>query len=134
MHGYDGEGEDGLIGYCHHLAERHPKAYCGLLAKLLPLNLNANVATSSITSVNIISVPTDNYLSAEDIERMRGPMQTVEQVPQAEPERFEEPAPVEDYPAKVENDAPAEPEQYVVVSAGLRAKRAAAALAARDGG
>ena len=42
-HGYDGEGEDGLVGYCHHLAERHPKMYCHLLAKLLPYNLNANV-------------------------------------------------------------------------------------------
>ena len=38
LHGYDGAGEDGLIGYCHHLAERHPKAYAMLLARLLPYN------------------------------------------------------------------------------------------------
>ena len=63
LHGYDGAGEDGLIGYCHHLAERHPKAYCGLLAKLLPFNMNANVATAAINEVRIVSVPSDHYVT-----------------------------------------------------------------------
>ena len=73
LHGYDGEGEGGLISYCHHLAERHPKAYCGLLAKILPYNVHANVGGARIGSVNILSVPTDHYLSAEDAERLRVP-------------------------------------------------------------
>ena len=73
LHGYDGEGEGGLIGYCHHLAERHPKAYCGLLAKILPYNVHANVGGARIGSVNILSVPTDHYLSSEDAERLRVP-------------------------------------------------------------
>ena len=104
------------------------------MAKLLPFNLNANVNASvaSITSVNVISVPSDHYLSAEDMERMRGPMQTVEQIPQAEPERLEGPAPIVDYSAKVKNDLPAEPENpNHVISEGLKARRAA--LRGRDG-
>ena len=62
-----------MIGYCHHLAERHPKAYCGLLAKILPYNVHANVGGARIGSVNILSIPTDHYLSSEDAERLRVP-------------------------------------------------------------
>ena len=39
----------------------------------------------SITSVNVISVPTDTYLSSEDMERIRGTAQMTEHAPQLEP-------------------------------------------------
>ena len=65
LHGYDGAGRDGLIGFCLHLAERHPKVHGGLLAKLLPYNLHADVNTAvpTITSVNIVSVPSGVHFS-----------------------------------------------------------------------
>ena len=74
LHGFDGEGEGGLIGFCLHLAKRHPKAYCGLLGKILPYNVNAAVSGGSrIGSINIVSVPSGSYLSSEAIEKMRSP-------------------------------------------------------------
>ena len=97
LHGCDGQGEDGLIGYCHHLAERHPKAYCGLLAKLLPFNMNTNVTGAPTTSINIVAVPHDCYLTAEQIEKTRTPALRELEPPiaQAEPDPVEpEPDPI----------------------------------------
>lgn len=34
--GYDKEGKQGLVGYCRSLAENEPKAFAGLLGKVLP--------------------------------------------------------------------------------------------------
>lgn len=34
--GYDNHGKQGLVGYCRHLAENEPKAFAGLLGKVLP--------------------------------------------------------------------------------------------------
>ena len=70
LHGYDGQGEGGLTGYCHYLAERHPKAYAYLLAKLLPYNLNANVASAAINEVRIISVPSGSHLTRAAIDAL----------------------------------------------------------------
>lgn len=67
LHGFDGAGENGLIGFCLHLAKRHPKAHCSLLAKLLPFNLNANVASPTISSVNILAVPPGVHLSHQQL-------------------------------------------------------------------
>jgi hypothetical protein len=71
-HGYDGEGLDGLPGYCRYLARFHPKAFASLLGKMLPYQIDGNVG-QFIGTVNILGVPSDNFLSAEDIERLRAP-------------------------------------------------------------
>ena len=34
--GADGRGQNGVVGYCQRLAEHEPKAFAGLLAKVLP--------------------------------------------------------------------------------------------------
>lgn len=34
--GYDCKGKQGLVGYCRNLAENEPKAFAGLLGKVLP--------------------------------------------------------------------------------------------------
>jgi hypothetical protein len=70
LHGYNGLGEDGLVGYCHYLAERHPKTYASLLARLLPFNMNANVATASIGEVRVISVPSGSHLTRAAIDAL----------------------------------------------------------------
>lgn len=37
--GYDGEGKDGLTGYLRHVAETDVKAFCGLLGRVLPMQV-----------------------------------------------------------------------------------------------
>jgi hypothetical protein len=70
--GFDGEGTGGLIGYCKWMAMFHPKAYATLLVKLLPYNIHANTESSpTITSVNILSVPSGCHLTQEQMECAR---------------------------------------------------------------
>jgi len=71
-HGSDGRGRDGLTGYLFHLAKKHPKAFAGLIGKTIPLQVTGNVG-QYIGTVNVISVPVDHYLKAEDIARMTPP-------------------------------------------------------------
>ena len=83
-----------MIGFCLHLAERHPKAHGGLLAKLLPYNLHADVNTAvpTITSVNIVSVPSGVHFSPEQMEcAQQGKPFTIDY-----DQMREEPAPVEE--------------------------------------
>lgn len=39
QHGLDGEGTDGLIGYCRLLARDQPKAFAQLLSRVIPAQL-----------------------------------------------------------------------------------------------
>ena len=66
IHGYDGAGEGGLVGYCFMLAEQQQRTFGSLLAKLIPLQLSGSVGLG-IASVQINAVPADKYLSAEDV-------------------------------------------------------------------
>lgn len=68
-YGSDGKGKDGLTGYLFHLAGKHPKAFAGLLGKVLPMQVSGNVG-QFIGTVNIVAVPADHYLSPEDIARL----------------------------------------------------------------
>lgn len=71
-YGSDGKGTDGLTGYLFHLAGKHPKAFAGLLGKILPLQISGNVG-QFIGTVNVISVPADSFLSADDMNRLTAP-------------------------------------------------------------
>ena len=61
-HGSDGQGSGGLVGYCYFLAARHPKAFTGLLGKLIPLQVSGSVH-SVVEQVTIISVPAGHFLN-----------------------------------------------------------------------
>lgn len=37
--GVDGEGTDGLVGYCKHLALHEPKAFASLMGRVLPIQV-----------------------------------------------------------------------------------------------
>ena len=63
-HGSDGHGRGGLTGYGFFLASRHPKAFAGLLGKLLPLQVDASVSTV-LTAVNILPVPAGSYIAPD---------------------------------------------------------------------
>ena len=93
LHGYNGLGEGGLVGYCHDLAERHPKTYGYLLGKLLPMNLNANVASAAINEVRIISVPSGSHLTRAAIDALTHDS-TLQTLP-ADANLLRQPAPME---------------------------------------
>jgi hypothetical protein len=69
-HGEDGKGKDGVSGYCYHLAKNHPKQFTSLLAKILPMQVNAT-GGNFIGAVNIVSIPSESYLAPEDIARIK---------------------------------------------------------------
>lgn len=78
-YGSDGHGAGGLTGYLFHLADKHPKAFAGLLGKLLPLQVHGQI-NSIVGQVNIVSVPADTFLTQEDVRRMM-PAETIEHEP-----------------------------------------------------
>jgi hypothetical protein len=55
-YGSDGHGTGELTGYLFWLASRHPKAFSGLLGKLLPYQLTGTLR-SVVGQINIVSVP-----------------------------------------------------------------------------
>lgn len=70
--GYDGKGEGGLQGYLKFLAEDYPKQFTSLLGRVIPLQINASPG-AFIGAVNIVGVPNDRYLTAEQIKALRPP-------------------------------------------------------------
>jgi hypothetical protein len=108
--GRDGHGERGLVGFLEYLGLYHTKAFAHLLGKLLPFNLNATSVSTSASAVNIISVPVDHYLSAEDIAKM-SPRLEIEHELQPEPESVEGPV------AIAMEAEPVEPEPEPVIAA-----------------
>jgi len=81
-YGSDGNGEGGLTGYLFHLADKHPKAFAGLLGKLLPLQVNGQI-NSVVGQINIVSVPADTFLTQADVNRMSPAAPTIEHEPAA---------------------------------------------------
>jgi hypothetical protein len=59
-HGRDGNGLDGLKGFCAYLLRTDLKAYCSILGRMIPINVQGDVAVG-ITSVNIVSVLATSY-------------------------------------------------------------------------
>ena len=105
--GSDGEGTGGLTGFLVDLALHHKKAYAGLLAKILPLQISPHYnAGAMIGSVNIISVPTGSHFSAAELQRIEQGQGTLDVMPQLE--QLDEPARFQEEPAAVEA-MPAEP-------------------------
>ena len=91
-YGSDGHGTGGLTGYLFHLADKHPKAFAGLLGKLLPLQVSGQI-NSIVGQVNIVSVPAETFLTQADVDRMTAG-QTIEHdaspaTAAADPERSE---------------------------------------------
>lgn len=70
--GSDGKGKEGLLGYLKMLARKHPKQYTGLLSRVMPLQITGDIG-GFIGQVNVVSVPVDRYLSADDMKRLNPP-------------------------------------------------------------
>jgi hypothetical protein len=117
--GYDGAGLGGVDGFLLMCAQRHPKHYLALLGKMLPLNLSADVSTTAVNEVRIISVPADHFLSQADMERLQSHLpltvegQSLEYPPPEPIEQPDEPACFEE-PAAAESALP-EPEHDPVL-------------------
>ena len=92
--GRDGRGENGLVGYLEWLGAQHPRAFAGLLAKLLPHTIAADVSTTSVSSIRIVSVDSGTFLSKEDCAKFSQPLPLQIEAEaiashDAEPENFE---------------------------------------------
>jgi hypothetical protein len=77
-YGSDGRGSGGLQGYLKMCAGKYPREYLQLLARILPLQFRGELdvppGTVAIGEVNIITAPSDSYVTAERAaELMRGP-------------------------------------------------------------
>lgn len=70
--GYDGKGKGGLQGYLKMLAKDYPKQFTSLLGRVIPLQISATPG-AFIGQVNIVGVPADRYLSAEQIKALQPP-------------------------------------------------------------
>ncbi|MGY3615687.1 hypothetical protein [Bradyrhizobium sp. USDA 10063] len=81
-YGSDGHGTGGLTGYLFFLAGSHPKAFASLLGKMLPLQVNGSIQ-SVVGQVNIVSIPSDQYLTKEDARKLAPEPPTIEHEPQA---------------------------------------------------
>jgi hypothetical protein len=96
-HGADGEGLGGLDGYFFMCASKYPKHYMHLLGKLMPMQVQGDGVVRPGVTLNIVSIPHDNYLSLEDIERLKSPGAVIEQpLQQAAPELAPTEAPIEE--------------------------------------
>ena len=79
--GSDGEGTGGLVGYLEFLGKKHPKAFAGLLAKVLPMQVTATVSNSMVGTVKIVTIPSGNYLSSKDMVQLQEP-HTIDVIPE----------------------------------------------------
>ena len=57
--GSDGKGRDGLLGYLTRIARRDPKTYCGLLGRLLPVDLHTRTEEAEPVHRTIEEVDAD---------------------------------------------------------------------------
>lgn len=53
--GSDGQGEGGLVGYCQHLATNEPKAFAGLLGRVLPYQVVGDADEPIITRIELVA-------------------------------------------------------------------------------
>lgn len=60
--GSDGEGRDGLMGYCAFLARSEPKAFAGLLGRVLPLQVTGEGGgpVKTVTRVELVALAGDD--------------------------------------------------------------------------
>lgn len=56
LHGLDGQGQDGLTGYCRKLADEEPKAFAQLLGRVLPLQVTGADGDAIVNRVEYVIV------------------------------------------------------------------------------
>jgi len=59
--GSDGNGKDGLMGYCGFLARSEPKAFAALLGKVLPMQVTGeDGGPIKVTQVQLVALTADD--------------------------------------------------------------------------
>jgi hypothetical protein len=60
--GSDGSGKDGLMGYCAFLAKSEPRAFAGLLGKVLPMQITGEGGgpIRTVTKVELVALANDD--------------------------------------------------------------------------
>jgi hypothetical protein len=73
-HGSDGKGKDGFPGFIFYLATKHPKAAARIVEKILPLTIKGDgLAGPSISTINVVSVPSGSFLTKEELAKFAPP-------------------------------------------------------------
>ena len=64
--GSDGKGRDGLLGYLTMIARRDPKTYCGLLGRLMPIDVHSTTQqpVTYRTSEEVMEEPAQRGIGA----------------------------------------------------------------------
>jgi hypothetical protein len=68
--GSDGNGTEGLSGYCRYLAEREPRAFAVLLGKVLPMQVAIDGTATVVPVINVTigeraPVPENRHITGE---------------------------------------------------------------------
>ena len=63
-------GDGGLVGYLEYVGLYHPKAFCHLLGKLMPLQVNSDSTSRGTLAVNIVSVPSGRHFTHEEVDAL----------------------------------------------------------------
>jgi hypothetical protein len=72
--GNDGQGKDGLIGYCRRLAATEPRAFASLLGRVLPLQLSGDAGSPLKQDVQIRIISSKEQRDAAVAAAMRADM------------------------------------------------------------
>jgi len=84
--GMDGNGRDGLLGYLKFAASTYPKQYLQVISKVLPLQIDSKSTINVIEHVNIVSVPPDRYMPADNFKGPTIDHAPLESAPESTPE------------------------------------------------
>lgn len=77
--GSDGQGTGDLTGFLVDLALHHKRAYAGLLAKVLPMQISSpHNDGSRIGTVNIVSIPSGQHFSSAELQRIEQGQSTID--------------------------------------------------------
>jgi hypothetical protein len=63
--GSDGQGKDEIEGFIHYAIRNDLRGVLTVMAKIIPLQIHADVASSQITSVIINSVPPNHFMKED---------------------------------------------------------------------
>jgi len=87
-------GGRGLVGYCEDLARHQQRACAALLGKLMPMQLQADIASASSSTVHVHSVPVGHFLSPEEAKKYapRSVLQIEQALAREHADELEEPA------------------------------------------
>jgi hypothetical protein len=104
----DDRGQQGLTAYLEDLARHHKRAFAALLAKMMPLSVDATTTSTAVNEVRILSVPVGVQLTPENIAKLSPMSPLLEHTPAAAAEPAARAVEAEAMPVSIEEQVKAE--------------------------